>query len=239
MEVEIRDNRQKEWFWLDNEYLNGYARILGASCTVVYLSLCRHSDNQTQKCFPSIKLIAEENGISRDTVMRALKLLEEWRIVSILKTKKEDGTQANNVYTLTAKSVWRQKPSSIEQLGVTESQITTPPSRKNDPSRVAPEGCNNTHINNTQLTTLTSFDVFWAVYPKRENKKGCEEKWKAKKLDSKSKEILEFIEKAKESDRWKKGYIKAPLVFLNQESWNDDISAYNDINQTPKGILYF
>ena len=150
MEVEIRDNRQKEWFWLDNEYLNGYAHLLGASCTVVYLSLCRHSDNNTQQCFPSIKLIAEENGISRDTVMRAIKKLEEWGIIKIKKSKKEDGTQANNVYTLTSKKIWKSKPSSIEQPSSTESQNEVKPSRKTTPSRVAPEGCNNTHINYTQ-----------------------------------------------------------------------------------------
>lgn len=140
--IEIRDNRQKEWFWLDNEYLNGYARFLGSSCTVVYLSLCRHSDNQTQTCFPSMKLIAEENGISRDTVMRAVKKLEEWNIIKVEKSKKEDGTQANNQYTLLAKKVWKSKPSSIEQHGQ--------PSSKNKVSRVAPEGHNNTHINKTQ-----------------------------------------------------------------------------------------
>ena len=56
--MEIRDNRQKEWFWLDNEYLNGYARHLGTVATAVYISLCRHSDNKTQTCFPSTELIS-------------------------------------------------------------------------------------------------------------------------------------------------------------------------------------
>ena len=155
MEVEIRDNRQKEWFWLDNEYLNGYARLLGASCTVVYLSLCRHSDNQTQQCYPSIKLIAEENGISRDTVMRAIKKLEDWNIVNVKKSRKEDGTQANNIYTLTSKKVWKSKPSSIEQPSVAESQNEASPSRKSTPSRVAPEGYNNTNTNNTQYNNTS------------------------------------------------------------------------------------
>lgn len=82
----------------------------------------------------------------------------------------------------------------------------------------------------------TAFLQFWTSYPKRENKKGCEEKWKSKKLDSMVTEILSFIEKAKESDRWKKGFIKAPLVFLNQESWNDDIDAYNDIKKQSGSI---
>jgi len=152
-DIEIRDNRQKEWFWLDNEYLNGYARHLGVSCTAVYISLCRHSDNATQMCYPSMKLIAEENGISRDTVMRALKKLEEWGIILVKKSKKDDGTQANNVYTLLAKSNWKDKPSSKVRHGQAESQIEPQPSSKNTHSRVAPQGYNNTHINNTHITS--------------------------------------------------------------------------------------
>ena len=83
---------------------------------------------------------------------------------------------------------------------------------------------------------VSCFDRFWNSYPKRENKKGCEEKWKSKKLDSKIDEVLSFIEKAKGTDRWKKGFVKAPLVFINQESWNDDIDAYNDIKKT-SGVI--
>lgn len=83
------------------------------------------------------------------------------------------------------------------------------------------------------------FLQFWTSYPKRENKKGCETKWNKEKYNSQIKEILIFIEKAKETDRWKKGFIKAPLVFLNQENWNDDLETYNDLIKKPKGITKF
>jgi len=149
--MEIRDARNKEWFWMDNEYLNGYAKFLGVSCTVVYFSLCRHADNKTQECFPSMKLIAEENAISTRTVVRATAELEKWGIVKISKSKKDDGTQANNVYTLLAKSEWKNKPSDTKSHGdrVTESDQ---PSDKNDTSRVTPVIHNNTKLNNTHLT---------------------------------------------------------------------------------------
>lgn len=141
MEIEVRDNRKKEWFWLDNEYLNGYARILGASCTVVYLSLCRHADNNTQSCYPSMKLIAEENGISERTVIRAIKILEEWGIVRVVRRKNDKGTQEVNIYTLTAKTVWKKKPSDTKSVGK--------PSDKNDKNRVTQSHKNNTQFNNT------------------------------------------------------------------------------------------
>lgn len=143
MELEIRDSRGKEWFWLDNEYLNGYARILGASCTVVYLSLCRHADNNTQQCFPSMKLIATENGISTKTVERATKKLEEWGIICVQRGKKEDGTQANNIYVLTAKKMWKSKPTDNKSHGS--------PTDKSNESRQTPRLHNKTHINKTHI----------------------------------------------------------------------------------------
>ena len=70
----IRDRRQKGWFYLDNEYLNGYARVFGAVGTAIYVSLCRHADNETQQCFPSVELVAEELCIGRNTVTKYIKL---------------------------------------------------------------------------------------------------------------------------------------------------------------------
>lgn len=151
--MEIRDNRQKEWFWLDNEYLNGYARFLGETCTVVYLSLCRHADNKTQTCFPSMELIAEENGIGRKKVGIALQKLKEWGVISI----KEDydpknKRRKNNVYTLLSKIEWREKPCVNLEHGSPMCQNDTDPCVKNDKSHVSERHSNNTHINNTQLT---------------------------------------------------------------------------------------
>lgn len=82
--------------------------------------------------------------------------------------------------------------------------------------------------NNTMSVITDAFNQFWNSYPKKELKKKTEEIWKRKKLDNKLTEILDFIEKAKQTDRWKKGFIKQPPAFLNGECWNDDLSNYND-----------
>lgn len=72
------------------------------------------------------------------------------------------------------------------------------------------------------------FNQFWNEYPKKELKKKTQEIWKRKKLDHNLPEIINFIERAKQTDRWKKGFIKQPPVFLNGECWNDDLTTYND-----------
>lgn len=83
-------------------------------------------------------------------------------------------------------------------------------------------------INNKLEIINNKFEDFWKEYPKKELKKKAMDIWVSKKLDSSLKEILEFIALAKNTDRWKKGFIKAPPVFLRGECWNDDLSAYND-----------
>ena len=72
------------------------------------------------------------------------------------------------------------------------------------------------------------FERFWIQYPKKELKKKSKEIWERKNLDDKIESILTFIEKAKQTDRWKKGFVKQPTTFLNGECWNDDLASYGN-----------
>jgi predicted transcriptional regulator len=157
--MEIRDNRDKEWFWLDNQYLNGYAKYLGMSCTVVYLSLCRHANNSTQQCFPSMGTIADQNGIGKRTVIRAIQKLEEWNIIRVEKSRKDDGTQANNIYTLLSKKEWKNKPSANMTPSENRVPKKTEPSDNKDISRVSPRHHNNTYINNTNINNTSNAEA--------------------------------------------------------------------------------
>lgn len=78
------------------------------------------------------------------------------------------------------------------------------------------------------IEEISEFDIFWKEYPKKEKKRQSKEIWDRKKINRFFKEIMSFISKAKETDRWKGGFIKQPTTFLCGECWNDDISAYNN-----------
>lgn len=69
------------------------------------------------------------------------------------------------------------------------------------------------------------FDEFWTEWPsgpRKVNKKGCCEKWKAKKLDEKAEVILGHIRWSKKNnDQWKGGFVPMPMTYLNQERWED------------------
>jgi DNA-binding transcriptional regulator YhcF (GntR family) len=160
MEVEIKDKRTIGWFRVDNEFIDVFARHLGATTTVVYMSLCRHTNNTTSQSFPSMRLIADENGISTRSVIRATNQLEKWGIIKVHRQKKEDGTRANNLYTLQDKRLWKKlwKTRLSDKLS-RGNHVTkkTPPSDKSDKNHVTPEPHNNTRVNKTNITRLSNF----------------------------------------------------------------------------------
>jgi hypothetical protein len=103
-QLKIRDKRNKGWFYLDNEYLNGYAKIFGAVGTAIYVSLCRHADTD-QRCFPSQELIGKELNINPRTVRRYLKRFIAHRLIEVERERK-NGVWVSNTYWLIDKSEW-------------------------------------------------------------------------------------------------------------------------------------
>ncbi len=92
---------------MDNDYLNGYARFFGAIGTAIYVSLCRHADNETQKCFPAQETIAEELGIAVRTVRKYIAIFQKYQIISVSREKDlKTRRWINNVYTLLDKDHW-------------------------------------------------------------------------------------------------------------------------------------
>jgi len=99
---EIRDLREKDRFVVDDKFLNGYARFLGVYAVGVYNSLCRHA-NKEQRCWPSVKKIAQELSIGRNKVFDSIKYLEFWRIIK----KERLGKKLTNRYLLLSKRYWK------------------------------------------------------------------------------------------------------------------------------------
>jgi hypothetical protein len=108
-QFEVRDMRRKEKFFVDDLYLNGYAKKCGIYATGVYLSLCRHA-NKEQLCYPSLKKIAEELKVSIKQIGRAIKILEKENIIKKIRI----GKKCNNRYLLLDKSEWTDSPFTMD-----------------------------------------------------------------------------------------------------------------------------
>lgn len=73
-----------------NEQITG---VSNSSCLAVYLIILSHRNTKTNRCFPSIELIAKETGMSRSSVLRIVGVLEEKGYLSI-----EKKTGESNMY---------------------------------------------------------------------------------------------------------------------------------------------
>ena len=100
---EVRDAREKEFFIVDDAYLNGYARECGIYASSVYFVLCRHAGRE-QTCYPSIALMMDKLSLARASVVKGLKILE---IHNIIKVDRQKGQP--NIYTLLNKRHWKKK----------------------------------------------------------------------------------------------------------------------------------
>lgn len=70
------------------------------------------------------------------------------------------------------------------------------------------------------------FVEFWEAWPKNErkqDKKACAAKWKAKGLEEISEKIVADVRVKRGTIKWKDGFIEAPLVYLNNARWEDGV----------------
>jgi len=93
--VDIRDLRDGGFLWLDKEALDLVSRETGNIGVVVYSWLCYYANSKAQDCFPSVTTLSKRSHISRRTVMRHLKRLEELGLISIQRIKGK-----SNIYRL-------------------------------------------------------------------------------------------------------------------------------------------
>lgn len=108
MEI-YRKKLDKGYYWIDNQFDDEYAPVLGWKASAVYSYLCRKANKQ-QICFPKIETIAASRRIGRDSVIDGLNDLEEWNIIKRVKVRSKNGTFQRNSYILLDKSIWKPLP---------------------------------------------------------------------------------------------------------------------------------
>jgi hypothetical protein len=77
-----------------------------------------------------------------------------------------------------------------------------------------------TVINNQTLRS-NQFEEFWNLYPRKEGKKPAFKAFTSALARTKFEDILAGIEAYKRSDRVKRGFIKLPSTWLNEDAWED------------------
>lgn len=110
--IQIRDRRRLSFFIVDHEAVRAQGREIGPYGGAVYLSIVSHA-NQDKESWPSLELIASEWAISTREVIRAIKRLEDCRMIRRAKHGRR------NIYSLLDKEEWV----TSDQIGDCESPI--------------------------------------------------------------------------------------------------------------------
>jgi hypothetical protein len=72
------------------------------------------------------------------------------------------------------------------------------------------------------------FAAFWTAYPataRRVAKSKCLEVWKRDRLEERADAIVAHVRTMAASQQWRDGYEPAPLVYLNQKRYDDELPA--------------
>ena len=189
---------------------------------LVLLALAdRH--NPDHGCFPSLSKIVDDTEISRSTVRRCLKQLEQKGLITVQENMRANGSQTSNLYHL---------------------HIGSPPGSQRHPPRVTldtPPVSQGTPLNqviNKPVSDNLSdhcFDQLWALYPKKKAKGRA----KASYLKAVRKSEFALIHGRLEAYvRSIQGqdlqYVPHLSTWLNDERWDDEISeaSLNQLSTT-------
>ena len=232
-----------EWFFISkkltmaNHRMSSYriansARFLQmpeGSQLLYFHMILRADDDGVVEAYPLLKLLGSAPDSFKILLAKGfIKQLNEDQVVIILDWKEHNKIRADRKIDSIYKNII---PPEIELL---EAKTRADTKKRNGQPMDGQWTTNGRHkLSKVKLSKVNidvSFNNFWERYPKKELKKKAKEIWLRKKLDFKLDEILLFIEKAKNTDRWKKGFIKQPTTFLNGECWNDDLASYGGAN---------
>ena len=98
--IEIVDRREHGYFIIDDIFLDEYARICGVYVGAVYMSLCRHV-NKERMCWPSVRRISDQWGMTPRSVISGLRWLEEHKLIKMYREKGR-----STIYELLDKKKW-------------------------------------------------------------------------------------------------------------------------------------
>ena len=93
---------------------------------------------------------------------------------------------------------------------------------------------------NKNLNPIRSdFDAFWKTYPKKIGKQAAQRAFEThQKSIPPAEQLLSILERQKQTDQWKRGFIPNPATWINQGRWDDDIEAMNGGKEHGSNRIY-
>jgi len=187
-----------------------------ATHKVVLLGLANHADPTGGKCFPSITRLELYTGLSRRTVIRAIKQMEELGIISAIHTKgKSTQYQLNIDLELVPEEHQCQNGTSV-------TDDTT--SATDDTNWCQSDTLT---INNHQEPSIIydQFEQFWELYPRKVGKRKAQKEFERAMKRGSMEAITEGL--LKQNAAWLAAetpvkFIPHPTTWLHRDGWEDE-----------------
>ena len=191
--------------------------------------------------FPSVSLITDMLGISRQRFNKHRKLLEDKGYITIKKERTSEGSWGNNVYTLETVP-WLQNPTMDNPTmdNPTMDNVTT----NNNTINNNTINNNNDNIDRQSSTDDLSiskrFEKIWKDYPNKQGKKPAFSSYKtALKNGATDKDIIEGLERYKQhlqQNTWKQA--AQGSTWFKQNRWEDEFDDVVEENTTSAELSY-
>ena len=186
----------------------------------VLLVLANYAD-QDGFCWPHVGTIAELTVLSVRAIRRCLARLDG-AFITVEKRRGTFGQQASSHYFLDLNS------EIIFQTDVVSPSVQS--------ELVAVAGCHdvtlcnddtsNIYVNNTLVQNDVLFDEWWALYPRKQDKKKALVAWTKQGCEKNAESLIDTLRNQIANDAQYSGdqqYIPLPSSYLNKEKFNDEI----------------
>ena len=112
---------------IDNSIIDEYLPKIGPYGYTIYSVIKRYFNQKTGDCYPSYKTIAKKSGIDRSTVIRYVKKLKDFNLISPEWRFKEDGSHTSNHYNFHGRKNTESSKNIAESVQIDqETQISVP-----------------------------------------------------------------------------------------------------------------
>lgn len=95
----VEDRRRHGFVAIDNEVIDLYAARLGAPAILMYCILVRFAGSDPS-CYPSVPTLITRSGLSKNSVLKAIGVLEEAQLIAVKKRVDTYGRHLSNLYML-------------------------------------------------------------------------------------------------------------------------------------------
>jgi len=182
----------------------------------VLIMMSNYAD-ELGKCWPSMNRLCDDTGMGKDSIIRAIKALEE---IGLLKVERRmvEGVNLPNIYHLQMQGVVAQSDQGVVAQSEEGSRS----------ERVKP-------IIEPIKDSILAFDEFWKRYPRKTAKEGARKAWVAATKRASVDEIMTGLSRYTFSADAQ--FIPHPATWLNQHRWADE-TASSSIDEPRKELTH-